>query len=195
MVVVGKKEAFMIRDKGCFSYLTFLPDDSRARDAFKSTGRGGLGNIHQASETRLIPGADDFSPSRGRAPFPGQAPPAVFSTGRGGAGNLRSPVRDSAPAHDPAEQDVVRLYAAAHEGAPVSSGRGGLGNISQGASRPVVPPPAAVYSTGRGGAGNILPGDSRRAEQIDTEERRRAFPYDGPYVLPLILIGFILTFL
>ncbi len=109
---------------------------------------------------------------------------------------MRSPVRDATPGHDPAEQDVVREYAAAHEGAPVSSGRGGLGNISQGASaasRPVVSLPAAVYSTGRGGAGNILPGDSRRAEQIDAEERRRAVTYDGPYVLPMVLICFILT--
>ncbi|KJA13777.1 hypothetical protein HYPSUDRAFT_209258 [Hypholoma sublateritium FD-334 SS-4] len=151
---------------------SYSENDSRARDAFQSTstGRGGLGNIRQASDLRLNSSADNFSPSRGRQPFPSQAPAAIFSTGRGGAGNLRSPLAvDPSPARNPAEQDVVREYAAAHEGAPVSSGRGGLGNISQGSSRAPAIPPAAVYSTGRGGAGNMLPGDARRVEQIDVE--------------------------
>ncbi|KJA14266.1 hypothetical protein HYPSUDRAFT_49329 [Hypholoma sublateritium FD-334 SS-4] len=165
------------------SYYKNERSTSRGRDAFQSTGRGGIGNIRQASlsrDARPDSGPDDFSATRGREPHPARAPAAVFSTGRGGAGNLRSPSRDPAPAAgDAAEQDVIREYTAAHEGAPVSSGRGGIGNITHSRSRSR--PPPAVHSTGRGGAGNIVPGDGLRPEVIDAEERRHVAPHEGPH--------------
>ncbi|KJA16534.1 hypothetical protein HYPSUDRAFT_58156 [Hypholoma sublateritium FD-334 SS-4] len=158
-------------------------NDERSRDAFQSTGRGGLGNIRQASLSRAgrpDGGPDDFSPTRGREVLADHAPTTIFSTGRGGAGNLRSPSRDSALARDPVEQDVIRKYIVAHEDAPVSSGRGGIGNISRGSPRSRSRPPAA-YTTGRGGASIIIPGDTHRAEQIDQETRGPMVPHSGPY--------------
>ncbi|CAA7268549.1 unnamed protein product [Cyclocybe aegerita] len=155
---------------------------SRGRDAFQSTGRGGLGNIRQASLSRDRPetGPDDFSVTRGREPI--AHPNEVFSTGRGGAGNIRSPSRDpskpSAPV-DSTEQDVIEKYVASQEGAARSSGRGGLGNIARSRSRDptsqgttATTGTAAVFSTGRGGAGNIHAGHSV-AEEIDEDERRK----------------------
>jgi hypothetical protein len=44
---------------------------SRGREAFQSSGRGGIGNIRQASlsrDARPGTGPDDFSPTRGREP-------------------------------------------------------------------------------------------------------------------------------
>ncbi|KDR70680.1 hypothetical protein GALMADRAFT_254722 [Galerina marginata CBS 339.88] len=150
---------------------------SRGREAF-STGRGGIGNIRQTSlsrDARPTSGPDDFSVTRGREPIAN--PNQVFSTGRGGAGNLRSPSRDPKPRAEveAAEQEVIRDYVAAHEGAAFSSGRGGLGNINRSRSRD---PAASItstpkFSTGRGGAGNIVSGDGQVAESIDDEERRR----------------------
>lgn len=101
---------------------------------------------------------------------------------------MHSPSRESAPAaRNTVEQDVIREYAAAREGAPMSTGRGGIGNISQESSRSRSRPAAAVYSTGRGGAGNIISGDARRPEQIDVEARRHTVPHDGPYVASLMI--------
>ncbi|KDR71295.1 hypothetical protein GALMADRAFT_254096 [Galerina marginata CBS 339.88] len=161
---------------------------SRGREGFQSTGRGGLGNIRQASASRDRPapgtGPDDFSVTRGREPIAN--PNQIYSTGRGGAGNLRSPSRDPKPRAEieQAEKDVIREYAAAHEGAVYSSGRGGIGNMNRSRSRD----PSATntttnpsshtthssvkHSTGRGGAGNILSGDGHHADSIDEAERR-----------------------
>ncbi|KIM36012.1 hypothetical protein M413DRAFT_78783 [Hebeloma cylindrosporum] len=156
---------------------------SRGREGFTSTGRGGIGNIRQASlsrDTRPTSGPDDFSITRGREPF--GSPTQVFSTGRGGAGNLRSPSRDPSkpPVIDVVEQEAIREYVTAHENAPYSSGRGGIGNINRSRSRE----PTSnidrsrsrdphVHSSGRGGAGNIYPGDGSVAETIDEEERKQ----------------------
>jgi len=154
---------------------------SRGREPFLSTGRGGLGNIRQTSlsrDTRPGVGPDDFSITRGREPVPHQQQQnQVFSTGRGGAGNLRSPSRDPNSTGrvepDAAEQEVIREYVASHEGAVHSSGRGGLGNITRSRSRDPSATPNLVYSTGRGGAGNIVHGEGAQhvAENLDEEER------------------------
>ncbi|KAH9478090.1 hypothetical protein JR316_0010328 [Psilocybe cubensis] len=122
---------------------------SRGRETF-STGRGGIGNIRQASasrDARPTTGPDDFSVTRGREPAPvygaaagGGGGAQVFSTGRGGAGNLRSPsrtprdIREAAQA-EAAEQEVIREYVASQEFAVKSSGRGGIGNINRSRSR------------------------------------------------------------
>ncbi|PPR07451.1 hypothetical protein CVT26_013482 [Gymnopilus dilepis] len=157
---------------------------SRGREPFHSTGRGGLGNIRQSSvsrDARSNPsgvGPDDFSIARGREPVPHQHQNQVYSTGRGGAGNLRSPSRDPATRAehaeaDAAEQEVIREYVAAHEGAVHSSGRGGLGNMNRSRSRDPGTTPNHFYSTGRGGAGNIHHGEGiqHTAENLDEEER------------------------
>ncbi|KAF9549919.1 hypothetical protein CPC08DRAFT_793465 [Agrocybe pediades] len=162
---------------------------SRGREAFQSTGRGGLGNIRQTSKSRDArpnTGPDDFSVTRGREPINANQ---VFSTGRGGAGNLRSPSRGPAagnPSIDVREEEVIREYVAANEGAIRSSGRGGLGNFSDRSRSRDPASPSAVhsrsrsrdpgtpirFSTGRGGAGNIQSGDGHIAEIIDEDERR-----------------------
>ena len=141
--------------------------DERGRDAFQSTGRGGLGNIRQVSlscTAHRNKGPDNFCLTHGREVFASRTPAAIFSTGRGGAGNLRSPSRHSTPANtsDPVEQVVIRNYAAAHEDAPVSSGRGGIGNIHRKSLRSqstahgdvnyVIPSDAHTYAVPRGGS-------------------------------------------
>ncbi|KAF9463265.1 hypothetical protein BDZ94DRAFT_1282617 [Collybia nuda] len=157
---------------------------SRGREAFHSSGRGGIGNIRQASASRdARPGGpDDFSTSRGREPVPA----STFSTGRGGAGNIRSPSRDInnplSPDSAKGEQDIIRDHVAANQDAPHSTGRGGVGNItnrsrSRGPSAPAI---TQVHSTGRGGAGNIIMGDALISEIIDEEERKQyAHPDDA----------------
>ncbi|KIK09528.1 hypothetical protein K443DRAFT_389355 [Laccaria amethystina LaAM-08-1] len=148
---------------------------SRGRDAFQSTGRGGLGNIRQASlsrDARPDSGPDDFSTTRGREPVQG-VHKEVYSTGRGGVGNLRSPSRDVSrpPAvPDVAEQEVLDNYVAKHQD-DHSSGRGGAGNFNRSRSRDPAHPP--VHSTGRGGAGNIKLGAGLETDSIDEAERRK----------------------
>ncbi|EAU82241.2 hypothetical protein CC1G_12029 [Coprinopsis cinerea okayama7 len=125
---------------------------SRGRDVLQSTGRGGFGNIRQASLSRdRAPGPDDFSVTRGREPVANPTG-GIYSTGRGGAGNLRSPSRDVSKGPDRVEKEVIDSYVASQQDAPVSIGRGGLGNINRSRSRD---PTSVRVSTGRGGAGNI----------------------------------------
>ncbi|KAG6811614.1 hypothetical protein H0H92_006629 [Tricholoma furcatifolium] len=158
---------------------------SRGRDAFQSSGRGGSGNIRQASvsrDTRPIDGPDDFSTSRGREPISSFL--KSLSTGRGGAGNIRSPSRDPVPASalrgeptitEEQEKELIRARNAANTEGRFSSGRGGSGNILQNESRSRSRDPALVHSTGRGGAGNIASGtlvDAYVAEVKDDEERK-----------------------
>ncbi|KAJ8086887.1 hypothetical protein PM082_005712 [Marasmius tenuissimus] len=145
---------------------------SRDRETFRSSGRGGIGNIRTTSRdnTRPTDGPDDFSPSRGRE-LKVQSD-AVYSTGRGGAGNIRSPSREprtesSVGPDNQSEQET--LHNESDKSAIFSTGRGGLGNMSRSRSRG---PPAAVsssshmHSTGRGGAGNIHEGDAPSIETV-----------------------------
>ncbi|KAF9493452.1 hypothetical protein BDN71DRAFT_1483462 [Pleurotus eryngii] len=148
---------------------------SRGREAFHSSGRGGLGNIRQASASRDRPtdGPDDFSITRGReaAPSPSRQ---VYSTGRGGAGNIRSPSRDPQPnTNSEYEAQVVKKHNESEAGAIHSSGRGGLGNISRSRSRdPTRLATSPVrHSTGRGGAGNMFAGEA--PSNIAEEQERR----------------------
>ncbi|TFK72344.1 hypothetical protein BDN72DRAFT_334360 [Pluteus cervinus] len=149
---------------------------SRGRE-FTSSGRGGLGNIRQASLSR--DGRPDFNPeernvSRGREAVPSDNSERVYSTGRGGAGNLRSPSRDITKP-DPVQEEVIEQYKTANKDAAHSTGRGGIGNITRSRSRgPAVSvSPGPVHSTGRGGAGNILPGDGHDSEALDEAERKK----------------------
>ncbi|KAG6878665.1 hypothetical protein C0992_007733 [Termitomyces sp. T32_za158] len=156
---------------------------SRGREVYQSSGRGGAGNIRQASisrEARPVDGPDDFSVSRGREPVPVQ--PKNLYTGRGGAGNIRSPSRDpNAPtvvepqAGVLEERELIRAHIASTAEGPFSSGRGGAGNIVHTPPRPQPHGPALVHSTGRGGAGNILlgtGGDASIGEPKDSVERK-----------------------
>ncbi|PPQ70898.1 hypothetical protein CVT26_014217 [Gymnopilus dilepis] len=153
---------------------------SRGREPFHSTGRGGLGNIRQTSVSRDARpsqsgvGPDDFSDTRGREPAPRQHGTAVYSTGRGGAGNLRSPSRDPTTHAGPsvAEEEVIRGHLST-QGEVHSTGRGGLGNITRSRSRDPSATPNHSYSTGRGGAGNMIHGDGTQhtTENLDEGER------------------------
>ncbi|KAF8126150.1 hypothetical protein EV363DRAFT_595678 [Boletus edulis] len=143
---------------------------SRGRDTFKSSGRGGAGNIRNASlsrDERPTDGPDDFSHTRGREPV--IHPDRVYSVGRGGAGNIRSPSRDAYK--DASETEYQAKLVREHAEATTlhSSGRGGTGNISGSRSRSRGP--AVVHSSGRGGAGNIHVGSSLKSEALDDEER------------------------
>ncbi|KAL0578231.1 hypothetical protein V5O48_003768 [Marasmius crinis-equi] len=67
---------------------------SRGRQSFSSSGRGGLGNIHENGS-----GYDDSTVVRGRdrarvATVNPSPPERAFSTGRGGVGNIRAPVAE-----------------------------------------------------------------------------------------------------
>jgi hypothetical protein len=155
---------------------------SRGRDAFQSSGRGGIGNIRQGSlsrDARPSTGPDDFSPTRGREPHIRlNVNEPVYSTGRGGSGNIRSKSRDPSKL-DPTEasdERVVREHIAADEAVPHSTGRGGIGNINHSRSRSrdnrTNASTSTLHSSGRGGAGNIYQG-SAISEAIDEEERQK----------------------
>jgi len=144
---------------------------SRGRDALVSSGRGGAGNIRQASvsrDARPNSGPDDFSDSRGREPRQEQT--HIFSTGRRGAGNIRSPSRDVGVVRsgaDDKDQKVIKTHILEDNEVGVhSTGRGGVGNI-RGGSRSrsrARDTPTPIHSTGRGGAGNLLPGVAPRED-------------------------------
>jgi len=151
---------------------------SRGRQPFVSTGRGGVGNIRQPSlsgDARPESGPDNYSLTRGREPF--CSPMQIFSTGRGGAGNIRSPSRDDRKVPN-SEKDVIEEYKRSQEGAPVSSGRGGVGNISRSRTRdsatiPIVP------STVRGGVGNIVAGNGSVAKSDFKDEKHHSTVQGG----------------
>ncbi|KAF8988106.1 hypothetical protein BDQ17DRAFT_1393430 [Cyathus striatus] len=157
---------------------------SRGRE-YTSSGRGGLGNIRQASLSRDArpDGPDDFSNSRGREPVVASSEGKIFSTGRGGAGNIRSPSRDSGtglgspssrgrsanPQQSSIREEEERMRererevlskAVERDGVALhSTGRGGLGNITRSLSRD----PRDVHEQGRSsrsrsrlGAGGVV---------------------------------------
>ncbi|KAI5825433.1 hypothetical protein K523DRAFT_313427 [Schizophyllum commune Tattone D] len=156
---------------------------------FTSSGRGGLGNIHRASEdVPVYDGPDDFSATRGREPIPAHAK-EVFSTGRGGAGNMRSPSRASrevSEGNEAREREILRAAEERGRDMPHSTGRGGLGNISRSRSRE---PESLVSrsrsrepvrSTGRGGFGNMVSGEgplsSETLHEEDEERKSHSLP-------------------
>ncbi|ESK91997.1 hypothetical protein Moror_10363 [Moniliophthora roreri MCA 2997] len=63
---------------------------SRGRQGFSSSGRGGIGNIHQNASTSPVGGLGDVVRGRDRGPDPDR----VISTGRGGIGNIRTPIAE-----------------------------------------------------------------------------------------------------
>ncbi|OCH86576.1 hypothetical protein OBBRIDRAFT_737742 [Obba rivulosa] len=151
---------------------------SRGRDAFQSSGRGGIGNIRQASQEPPRADPDNASPARGREPTVN--PERVLYTGRGGAGNIRSASRaqdDPTASSQATAADYERgVILNSEEAAKTahSSGRGGLGNIrspSRSQSRGPRTPP--VRSTGRGGAGNLVYAPSEQADALAAEELER----------------------
>ncbi|KAI0776421.1 hypothetical protein BC629DRAFT_645214 [Irpex lacteus] len=172
---------------------------SRGRDAFKSTGRGGAGNIRVSPSTGPHADAENFSPVRGREIDSNHD--KIQSVGRGGVGNIRSRSRSRAasqiPDGFPQTQSLVSEHQAnnaayerqiiedATRSAVVhSSGRGGAGNISNSRSRSRGPSkffgssggsdsPGPRHSTGRGGVGNIQPGLDGAPPSIDEGEAYR----------------------
>ncbi|KAG2066004.1 hypothetical protein BDR04DRAFT_1145115 [Suillus decipiens] len=147
---------------------------SRGREPLQSSGRGGLGNIRRAfisSDTRPLDGPDDFDLTRRReqAVHPDRM---KFSVGRGGAGNMRSQTSTIRNEHAAVQADYEQQVKKHHaESKPIhSSGRGGLGNISDSRSCSRGP---MVHSTGRGGARNIQYGVATSFDDMDEKERRK----------------------
>ncbi|KII85723.1 hypothetical protein PLICRDRAFT_56930 [Plicaturopsis crispa FD-325 SS-3] len=165
---------------------------SRGREAFQSSGRGGAGNIRRSSVSSDNAPEGVFTDARGREHAVDTT--KVLSTGRGGAGNLQSLSRsrhhpaiskvqhpqtasimsDHAAANAHYEREVLRRNDEIKAGIK-TTGRGGLGNISQQKSRPrtniksksklktrsrlftrrSVDSDIALHPVGRGGTGNI----------------------------------------
>ncbi|TBU42334.1 hypothetical protein BD309DRAFT_866575 [Dichomitus squalens] len=129
--------------------------NARAVRIYRSSGRGGLGNITGGSKSR----------SRSRVP--------VTSTGRGGAGNLQSGVQlDSELLAQMDDEERLRYL---HEEGIHSTGRGGRANITAMHSPPLEPAsphPHEYETTGRGGAGNIV--RSRSASRDPSQSRSRS---------------------
>ncbi|GJE86724.1 hypothetical protein PsYK624_028050 [Phanerochaete sordida] len=166
----------------------------RGRETFKSTGRGGAGNIKASpSNPRDSEGSHShsYSPMRGReVSVDGDK---AKSVGRGGVGNIRSQSRARAAsqvaeghphtasilsdnsANTAAYERTIIEEAGARASAIRSSGRGGVGNISTSRSRSRGPgffgssaPDSPRHSTGRGGMGNIALGpDGEYADESD----------------------------
>lgn len=140
---------------------------SRGRE-FRSSGRGGAGNIRPSSTSREYSsarpnGPDDFSVTRGREPRPSVVAGQVVSTGRGGVGNIRSPSRDitiDGPARplraengskqSEYEDALIRSSDEARTSGPHSSGRGGVGNITRSPARAQPQPQSQSRSRSRG---------------------------------------------
>jgi len=157
---------------------------SRGRD-LASTGRGGVGNVvrsESANGARIVRAED--GDERGREVF--STDDRVTHAGRGGQGNVRSPSRDASKVAEERayEEAILRKRRQEREGQPLSSGRGGTGNISRDPSRsrsrardPNSHPPAYETGVGRGGAGNIDEAKHFRhlgqgeLETIDDDER------------------------
>jgi len=176
---------------------------SRGRD-FVSTGRGGGGNFVRSESVSRTRREDDGD-ERGRELF--VPTDKVTHAGRGGQGNIRSPSRDAnKEAADRAyEEEILRQRREQRAGQPVSSGRGGSGNISRSRSREPRTSESGVRTSignifrsrsreprastesgvGRGGAGNI---DEARhyphlgqgeLGKLDEEERIDALKHGG----------------
>lgn len=157
--------------------------DHRGRDNIISSGRGGAGNIRQSSlsrDARPTPhsGPEDYSDTRGRELGNTSISPTrrgLSSSGRGGAGNIRSASKDATTirAEISREREVINAHRE-HEG-PLTSGRGGYGNIEKPRSRSRSQQRTSLdtTATGRGGYGNIVEGHvGHDLERLDEEERR-----------------------
>jgi len=167
---------------------------SRGREQVFSSGRGGAGNIRPASKDPVVrgKGPDDFSPSRGRElPVIGDN---FTHSGKGGAGNIRSPSRDADGQRKAAKE--VDEYAKAHHdaNAPITTGKGGYGNVldrsrsrSKGptstsnnttSNTPRTSTQSQVHTYGHGGAGNVAPGVGAHNEghlkSLEEEESKNA---------------------
>ncbi|KAK7437931.1 hypothetical protein VKT23_018366 [Stygiomarasmius scandens] len=127
---------------------------SRGREGYRSSGRGGMGNI------KPPPAAENESYTvpvpRGRDPTVQFERQATFSTGRGGAGNINRPP-PSSQENDTGNDVLTEMPSFTTEAAR---------SRSQGS------PSQRALSTGRGGAGNII----RKGEPSTTsaEDRYRS---------------------
>ncbi|KAI0319720.1 hypothetical protein OF83DRAFT_1162808 [Amylostereum chailletii] len=149
---------------------------SRGRE-FHSSGRGGVGNIRQASLSRdraAFDGPDDFSVTRGREPHPAHIQHDTgnaVSTGRGGAGNFRSRSRPRDSVDSTFDRDLIQSIDQANDTGVHSTGRGGIGNIARSKSRSRSRGP--VLTTGRGGIGNMKSGEPTEVTIHEVEDQER----------------------
>lgn len=130
-------------------------------------------------------GPDDFSPSRGRElPVIGDN---LTHSGKGGAGNVRSPSRDAEGNRKAAREAGEHAKASYDPDAPISSGRGGYGNIDRSRSRskdpngsstnPTPRTSTQVHTYGHGGAGNVAPNSGSSEGQLKAVEENEAKAY------------------
>lgn len=109
-----------------------VSSESRGRDPFIATGRGGAGNIIRSpSRSRDRSGNAIPRETVAAAAVPGH----MISSGRGGAGNVRSPSRDPLDrkklAEVQAREDKLQEeYRSQDAKLAHSTGRGGAGNIA-----------------------------------------------------------------
>ncbi|KAF8193982.1 hypothetical protein K438DRAFT_1969272 [Mycena galopus ATCC 62051] len=127
--------------------------NSRGRNNFHSSGRGGAGNIHATPNNPALNAEppQDFPWPRGRerAPVARAAPPsAVRSTGRGGSGNFSQSPPAADPSYSLRDREILRAHAEADKTAIRSSGRGGIGNIVTSHTAPVPTPYAYTSDSG-----------------------------------------------
>ncbi|EST06412.1 Protein of unknown function DUF3602 [Kalmanozyma brasiliensis GHG001] len=109
-----------------------VSSESRGRDPFIATGRGGAGNIIRSPSRSRDRSGNAIPP---QAVAAAAVPNHLVSSGRGGAGNVRSPSRDPLDRQRAAdakarEEKLQEEYRAHEVKAAHSTGRGGAGNVA-----------------------------------------------------------------
>ncbi|CCF54934.1 hypothetical protein NDA11_006133 [Ustilago hordei] len=122
--------------------------ESRGRDPFIATGRGGAGNIIRSPSRSRDRSGNAIPPQTAAA---AAVPNHMISSGRGGAGNVRSPSRDPLDRKRAAEaaqreEKLQEEYRQTESRTAHLTGRGGAGNATS--------DPAAAEERGRGRGSN-----------------------------------------
>nr|ODN93646.1 cytoplasmic protein [Cryptococcus depauperatus CBS 7855] len=174
--------------------MSFVEERGRQPGHVVSTGRGGAGNLvsHVATDVDMTPGVE-----RGRELSPQALGDHVTHSGRGGVGNIRhsshSRTRDElkADAKEEALQEKLISDARGRQAdGPISTGRGGVGNISRSRSRSQARTEGGREGSalglgrrtthemthgGRGGFGNIL----EERDSVDAEKQAAHDAYEA----------------
>ncbi|SPO24897.1 uncharacterized protein UTRI_01402_B [Ustilago trichophora] len=129
--------------------------ESRGRDPFIATGRGGAGNIIRSPSRSRDRSGNGIPPQTvAEAAMPNH----MISSGRGGAGNVRSPSRDPTDRKRAAEAEarenkLQEEYRQQETKLAHSTGRGGAGNIASEAGEERGRGRGSNGSSGGGGGG------------------------------------------
>ncbi|SNX82354.1 uncharacterized protein MEPE_01060 [Melanopsichium pennsylvanicum] len=159
--------------------------ESRGRDPFIATGRGGAGNIIRSPSRSRDRSGNAIPP---QAVAAAAVPNHMISSGRGGAGNVRSPSRDPTDRKRAAEAEERELklqeeYRQQETKTAHSTGRGGAGNMAateaseeRGRGRG-----GAESSSGGGGVSGSRPRASESSKLAQVEESTRSSEEDSAY--------------